>query len=118
MIDDLLEELNVPTYNKFSCVQFWEVLQGLVKIFIVERDLEERRQLERAKKRKQERKQENNENSNYTDNNSVDLDDEEEQQPRPLQSRWSKEEIEIKVQLHLDLAFEQLDTKLKEVADI
>jgi hypothetical protein len=37
--DDFLEELNVKTYDSFKYYLFWEVLQGLTKMYIIKMDL-------------------------------------------------------------------------------
>ena len=33
--DNFLEELNIKTYNEFKHYLFWEVLQGLTKMYII-----------------------------------------------------------------------------------
>jgi hypothetical protein len=33
--DDFFEELNIPTYNNFESVLFYDVIQALVKVFLV-----------------------------------------------------------------------------------
>lgn len=38
--DIFLEELNLSTYNGFRELLFWDVLQGLTKIYILKRQLE------------------------------------------------------------------------------
>jgi hypothetical protein len=40
--DEFLEELNISTYNKFSQFQFWDVIQGLSKIYMIKMDLKEK----------------------------------------------------------------------------
>jgi hypothetical protein len=37
--DNFLEELNVKTYDEFRNYLFWEVLQGLTKMYIIKMDL-------------------------------------------------------------------------------
>ena len=37
--DDFLEELNIKTYNEFKNYLFWEVLQGLTKMYIIHMDI-------------------------------------------------------------------------------
>jgi hypothetical protein len=37
--DDFLEELNIKTYNEFKHYLFWEVLQGLTKMYIIHMDI-------------------------------------------------------------------------------
>ena len=39
MQDEFLEELNISTYNRFSQFLFWDVIEGLSKIYMIKMDL-------------------------------------------------------------------------------
>lgn len=43
--DDFLEQLHIPTYNEFTDILFWDVLQGLVKIYMVRIEYKEEKKL-------------------------------------------------------------------------
>ncbi len=47
--DDFLEELNIKTYDSFKYYLFWEVIQGLTKMYIIRMDL--LRKLEKVEER-------------------------------------------------------------------
>jgi hypothetical protein len=97
-LDDILEEINVPTYNRFTHVQFWEMLQGLAKLYIVEKDLQERKTIEQSKERKSRRELNPDQESNeFSENDSINLTDEDEMKESDLlkstmqkpESRWT-----------------------------
>jgi hypothetical protein len=37
--DDFLEELNITTYNNFKDYLFWDVIQSLTKVYLVNTDM-------------------------------------------------------------------------------
>lgn len=37
--DDFLEEMDIPTYNNFREVLFWEMIQALTKIYMINLDI-------------------------------------------------------------------------------
>jgi len=43
--DDYLEELNVSTYNGFKDLLFWDVLQGITKIYLVKLEMKAEKQI-------------------------------------------------------------------------
>jgi hypothetical protein len=43
--DEALEELHIPTYNGFSEFLFWDVLQSLCKVYMVNLELENDRKI-------------------------------------------------------------------------
>lgn len=40
--DDFLEELNIPSYNNFQDFHFYDVIQALVKVYLVNHDMRKR----------------------------------------------------------------------------
>lgn len=39
MQDEFLEELNIPTYNNFQHFQFYDVIQALIKVYLVNHEM-------------------------------------------------------------------------------
>ena len=40
--DEFLEELNIPTYNNFQDFHFFDVIQGLIKVYIINHEMKRR----------------------------------------------------------------------------
>ena len=40
--DDFLEELNIPSYNNFQDFHFYDVIQALVKVYLVNHEMRKR----------------------------------------------------------------------------
>ena len=37
--DDFMEELNIPTYSNFQDFQFYDVIEGLIKVYLVNHEV-------------------------------------------------------------------------------
>ena len=99
--DDFLEELNVKTYDSFRYYLFWEVLQGLTKMYIIKMDL--LRRIEKAEEIMMKR--------NFIENNGGD-DDIQVDFNNPVTLN------EQKLQLRVELEFETLDEERKDAMDV
>lgn len=95
--DDFLEELNIKTYNEFKNYLFWEVLQGLTKMYIIHMDIHQTNdQLQQLENR---------------------IGTDEEQQEGDAED-LNKTEAEKKLQLRLELEFETIDDERKDAMDV
>lgn len=127
--DNALEEMHIPTYNEFSELQFWDVMQGLCKVHMVNLELQEERKM-----RRKARKLDDIPDPEQDEDGLLDLssdDDEEEQIDQNDPDAAGKlaiklendrirqhKEYERKIELRLEFEFEYLDRGILEVMDV
>lgn len=90
--DDFLEELNIKTYNEFQNYLFWDVLQGLIKMFIIKMHL----------------------SKSMMEDLQTPMDEYKEQEAFDE----GKNEHDKKVSLRLELEFETIDDERKDAMDV
>jgi hypothetical protein len=95
--DDFLEELNITTYNGFKDYLFYDVIQALTKVYIVQEDVQ----------------QHCIENSLYlTDNDDFYRTENTEEEAKGEDKTYEKVlsiDHELKLELRLELEFEHID---------